>query len=57
MPHFIPPDCQNLLCGMIEVDPLKRLTVSNKEYVPSINVSIPEINFPAQMLAPFKLLR
>ncbi|CAI9545899.1 unnamed protein product [Staurois parvus] len=29
MPHFIPPDCQNLLCGMIEVDPLKRLTVRN----------------------------
>uniref|UniRef100_F6Z338 BR serine/threonine kinase 2 n=1 Tax=Xenopus tropicalis TaxID=8364 RepID=F6Z338_XENTR len=27
MPHFIPPDCQNLLCGMIEVDPTKRLTV------------------------------
>uniref|UniRef100_A0A3Q3BQR2 BR serine/threonine kinase 2 n=1 Tax=Haplochromis burtoni TaxID=8153 RepID=A0A3Q3BQR2_HAPBU len=28
MPHFIPPDCQNLLRGMIEVDPIKRLTVS-----------------------------
>lgn len=28
MPHFIPPDCQNLLRGMIEVDPNKRLTVS-----------------------------
>lgn len=27
MPHFIPPDCQNLLRGMIEVDPNKRLTV------------------------------
>ncbi|OCT81867.1 hypothetical protein XELAEV_18024374mg [Xenopus laevis] len=27
MPHFIPPDCQNLLCGMIEVDPTKRLTL------------------------------
>ncbi|XP_041445860.1 serine/threonine-protein kinase BRSK2 isoform X2 [Xenopus laevis] len=27
MPHFIPPDCQNLLCGMIEVDPNKRLTL------------------------------
>lgn len=27
MPHFIPPDCQNLLRGMIEVDPTKRLTV------------------------------
>lgn len=28
MPHFIPPDCQNLLKGMIEVDASKRLTVS-----------------------------
>lgn len=27
IPHFVPPDCQNLLRGMIEVDPKKRLTV------------------------------
>uniref|UniRef100_A0A3B3HRL7 Protein kinase domain-containing protein n=1 Tax=Oryzias latipes TaxID=8090 RepID=A0A3B3HRL7_ORYLA len=27
MPHFIPPDCQNLLRGMIEVDSSKRLTL------------------------------
>ncbi|XP_072905712.1 serine/threonine-protein kinase BRSK2 isoform X1 [Hemitrygon akajei] len=27
MPHFIPPDCQNLLKGMIEVDASKRLTL------------------------------
>ncbi|XP_054626143.1 serine/threonine-protein kinase BRSK2-like isoform X4 [Dunckerocampus dactyliophorus] len=27
MPHFIPPDCQNLLRGMIEVDASKRLTL------------------------------
>lgn len=27
MPHFIPPDCQGLLKGMIEVNPDKRLTV------------------------------
>ncbi|XP_070820188.1 serine/threonine-protein kinase BRSK2-like isoform X9 [Chaetodon trifascialis] len=27
MPHFIPPDCQNLLRGMIEVDATKRLTL------------------------------
>ncbi|KAF7238805.1 Serine/threonine-protein kinase BRSK1 [Varanus komodoensis] len=26
MPHFIPPDCQNLLRGMIEVEPEKRLS-------------------------------
>ena len=28
IPHFVPPDCQNLLRGMVEVDPEKRLTVS-----------------------------
>ncbi|XP_059180684.1 serine/threonine-protein kinase BRSK2 isoform X3 [Centropristis striata] len=27
MPHFIPPDCQSLLKGMIEVNPEKRLTL------------------------------
>ncbi|XP_059414186.1 serine/threonine-protein kinase BRSK2-like isoform X2 [Carassius carassius] len=27
MPHFIPPDCQALLRGMIEVNPEKRLTL------------------------------
>ncbi|KAI9542150.1 Serine/threonine-protein kinase brsk2 [Dissostichus eleginoides] len=27
MPHFIPPDCQSLLKGMIEVDAGKRLTL------------------------------
>lgn len=30
MPHFIPPDCQNLLRGMIEVDASKRLTVRKR---------------------------
>ena len=27
IPHFVPPDCQNLLRGMIEVSPDKRLTL------------------------------
>ncbi|XP_014226381.1 serine/threonine-protein kinase BRSK2-like [Trichogramma pretiosum] len=27
IPHFVPPDCQNLLRGMIEVNPEKRLTL------------------------------
>ena len=27
IPHFVPPDCQNLLRGMIEVNAEKRLTV------------------------------
>uniref|UniRef100_A0A3Q3AWJ4 Serine/threonine-protein kinase BRSK2 n=1 Tax=Kryptolebias marmoratus TaxID=37003 RepID=A0A3Q3AWJ4_KRYMA len=27
MPHFIPPDCQSLLKGMIEVNPEKRLSL------------------------------
>uniref|UniRef100_A0A8C1CTX2 Protein kinase domain-containing protein n=1 Tax=Cyprinus carpio carpio TaxID=630221 RepID=A0A8C1CTX2_CYPCA len=30
MPHFIPPDCQNLLRGMIEVDSGNRLTVRDE---------------------------
>lgn len=30
MPHFIPPDCQSLLRGMIEVEPEKRLSVSSE---------------------------
>lgn len=31
MPHFIPPDCQALLKGMIEVNAEKRLTVRIKK--------------------------
>lgn len=27
IPHFVPADCQNLLRSMIEVDPLKRISV------------------------------
>jgi hypothetical protein len=27
IPHFVPADCQQLLRGMIEIDPNKRLTV------------------------------
>lgn len=34
MPHFIPPDCQSLLKGMIEVNPEKRLTVC--EIIPDL---------------------
>ena len=29
IPHFVPPDCQNLLRGMIEVNSDKRLVVRN----------------------------
>lgn len=29
VPHFVPPDCQQLLRGMIEVNPEKRMTVIN----------------------------
>ncbi|XP_021345181.1 serine/threonine-protein kinase BRSK2-like isoform X2 [Mizuhopecten yessoensis] len=29
IPHFVPPDCQNLLRGMIEVDPHRRLTLED----------------------------
>ncbi|XP_046742921.1 serine/threonine-protein kinase BRSK2 isoform X2 [Diprion similis] len=28
IPHFVPPDCQNLLRGMLEVNPDKRLTLA-----------------------------
>lgn len=28
IPHFVPPDCQSLLRGMIEVNPDKRLNLS-----------------------------
>uniref|UniRef100_A0A8C2D5N0 BR serine/threonine kinase 2b n=1 Tax=Cyprinus carpio TaxID=7962 RepID=A0A8C2D5N0_CYPCA len=37
MPHFIPPDCQNLLRGMIEVDATKRLTVRVQHHHTQIN--------------------
>lgn len=30
IPHFVPPDCQSLLRGMIEVNPDRRLTVSHQ---------------------------
>ena len=29
IPHFVPPDCQSLLRGMIEVDPSKRLSLAD----------------------------
>jgi serine/threonine protein kinase len=32
IPHFVPADCQQLLRGMIEVDPNKRLTVNEKRH-------------------------
>lgn len=31
IPHFVPPECQDLLRGMIEVDANKRLTVSERK--------------------------
>nr|CBN81353.1 BR serine/threonine-protein kinase 1 [Dicentrarchus labrax] len=33
MPHFIPPDCQSLLKGMIEVNPEKRITLQLLEVI------------------------
>uniref|UniRef100_G3T0J4 BR serine/threonine kinase 1 n=1 Tax=Loxodonta africana TaxID=9785 RepID=G3T0J4_LOXAF len=32
MPHFIPPDCQSLLRGMIEVEPEKRLSLEQQKH-------------------------
>ena len=33
IPHFVPPDCRNLLRGMIEVSPEKRLTVRSLQII------------------------
>ena len=37
IPHFVPPDCQNLLRGMIEVNADKRLTVSIESLTSNTN--------------------
>jgi BR serine/threonine kinase len=44
IPHFVPPDCQNLLRGMIEVNPEKRLTVRNKMMIIEYVWKISELN-------------
>lgn len=47
IPHFVPPECQNLLKGMIEVDPDKRLTVRRSRS--SIRMDLrtkPNLEFP-----------
>ncbi|XP_075044012.1 serine/threonine-protein kinase BRSK2 isoform X3 [Mixophyes fleayi] len=53
MPHFIPPDCQNLLCGMIEVEPLKRLTLETIQkhtwYIGGKNEPEPEQAVPRKV--------
>lgn len=37
IPHFVPPDCQSLLRGMIEVNPDRRLTVSHPRHIHTRN--------------------
>uniref|UniRef100_A0A3P9CJL5 BR serine/threonine kinase 2 n=1 Tax=Maylandia zebra TaxID=106582 RepID=A0A3P9CJL5_9CICH len=53
MPHFIPPDCQNLLRGMIEVDPIKRLTLEQIQkhtwYLAGKNEPEPEQPIPRKV--------
>uniref|UniRef100_A0AAX7TMX9 Protein kinase domain-containing protein n=1 Tax=Astatotilapia calliptera TaxID=8154 RepID=A0AAX7TMX9_ASTCA len=49
MPHFIPPDCQNLLRGMIEVDASKRLTVSSVKRLGGKNEPEPEQPVPRKV--------
>uniref|UniRef100_A0A2K5F6U0 non-specific serine/threonine protein kinase n=1 Tax=Aotus nancymaae TaxID=37293 RepID=A0A2K5F6U0_AOTNA len=48
MPHFIPPDCQSLLRGMIEVDAARRLTLEHIQkhiwYPPRKRVDSPMLN-------------
>lgn len=40
IPHFVPPDCQSLLKGMIEVNPEKRLTVGFLNYYKILRISL-----------------
>ncbi|XP_062317952.1 serine/threonine-protein kinase BRSK2 isoform X2 [Osmerus eperlanus] len=53
MPHFIPPDCQNLLRGMIEVDATKRLTLDQIQkhtwYIGGKNEPEPEQPVPRKV--------
>ncbi|XP_067902990.1 serine/threonine-protein kinase BRSK2 isoform X3 [Heterodontus francisci] len=53
MPHFIPPDCQNLLKGMIEVDAAKRLTLDQIQkhswYIGGKNEPEPEQPVPRKV--------
>uniref|UniRef100_A0A8C8FRE8 Protein kinase domain-containing protein n=1 Tax=Oncorhynchus tshawytscha TaxID=74940 RepID=A0A8C8FRE8_ONCTS len=53
MPHFIPPDCQNLLRGMIEVDAAKRLTLEQIQkhnwYIAGKNEPEPEQPVPRKV--------
>ncbi|KAK5623079.1 Serine/threonine-protein kinase brsk2 [Crenichthys baileyi] len=53
MPHFIPPDCQNLLRGMIEVDSTKRLTLEKIQkhswYIGGKNEPEPEQPVPRKV--------
>ncbi|XP_035498462.1 serine/threonine-protein kinase BRSK2 isoform X2 [Scophthalmus maximus] len=53
MPHFIPPDCQNLLRGMIEVDAGKRLTLEQIQkhtwYIGGKNEPEPEQPVPRKV--------
>ncbi|XP_061614342.1 serine/threonine-protein kinase BRSK2-like isoform X3 [Phyllopteryx taeniolatus] len=53
MPHFIPPECQNLLQGMIEVDASKRLTLEQIQkhtwYLAGKNEPEPEQPIPRKV--------
>ncbi|XP_058873542.1 serine/threonine-protein kinase BRSK2-like isoform X1 [Acipenser ruthenus] len=56
MPHFIPPDCQALLKGMIEVNPDKRLSLEDIQkhswYLGGRNEPAPEQPPPRKMTVP-----
>ncbi|XP_054293752.1 serine/threonine-protein kinase BRSK2 isoform X2 [Pongo pygmaeus] len=53
MPHFIPPDCQSLLRGMIEVDAARRLTLEHIQkhiwYIGGKNEPEPEQPIPRKV--------
>ncbi|CAI9729816.1 serine/threonine-protein kinase BRSK2-like isoform X1 [Octopus vulgaris] len=55
IPHFVPPDCQNLLRGMIEVDPEKRLTLEEIHRHPWVTAL--QINRRSQLLSAIGVTR
>ncbi|KAL5006823.1 hypothetical protein ScPMuIL_015629 [Solemya velum] len=59
IPHFVPPDCQNLLRGMIEVDPERRLTLEEIHRHPWVIAGLkqdPELELPVLQMVQTSVL-
>ena len=56
IPHFVPADCQNLLRGMIEVDPKKRLSVSFHFYFLQMKIISPSLFYLLPKISRIPLL-